>query len=648
MTDFTEVCELKKSWDTMMKDQLSKVLSLREYIYNQEVEEGSISPGGDLKNIEPATLSSLRPALNRIKTDVRDIQATIRAHPRKPQKNDSVSRLFEQLLNSYVLNNSNHKELYKAFDSILDMSYCILKIRTKNKFDEVNQKISTTLDFENVPDIQDVFFDTRVPLGSVNKDGKFVGYHKIIQEDDRPIELWEFWKKVYKKVTYGIRRSEIDPSKLITEKARNKVQYITKVKVDEVDYVSHEVWKNKELTSEIWPYKSLPFIIGLGVFIDDFTEDYNPNFTNDGKRVCLTPFAEHVKKPQMTLDYAASLQMQNIKMSRGTTKFMIPHGLLSEEFSKIWNNRNTTDDDLPYIPMRDSRGNMITDLKPMPVPDVPISPAISEVVQGYPVLINSLLGTNLEQDVTYNASGEAIRQMRVISHKNAKLYTDSFLSLLDDVGKALNSYIPILFGGEQFVTIDNNGTPKNLLINTSEGIGHPPMMVDELVKTHKIIFSAGRNRISSDEQNRLALEELYRVTSSIPELGANVISATLDIYADSLDAPSSADISQRISLFIPPQIRDLSQGKVTVEEIEQNQRMQQMEAQQLQKQMQAQQLNMANQKLSADQLEAQARVMKANADKENAEARVVESHEKLRATELKTNAEIAKSFREDK
>ncbi len=178
-----EVEDLKLKWDSLMEDQLEKVLSLRDYIYNSDTEEASISPGGDLKNVEKVTLSAIRPALNRIKTDVRDLQATIRAVPNKPQKNDRISVLFEQILNSSLLTRSNHEELYKAFDNILDMSFCVLKVKTDSHFDEINQRIVTKFNLENIPDIRDIFFDSSVPISRVNRDGRYVGYHKVIQDN---------------------------------------------------------------------------------------------------------------------------------------------------------------------------------------------------------------------------------------------------------------------------------------------------------------------------------------------------------------------------------------------------------------------------------------------------------------------------------
>lgn len=628
-----------------MEDQISKVLELRSYIYNTDDEESAINPGGDLKNIERVTMSALRPALNRIKTDVRDLQASISAVPNKPQQNELVTKVFQEILNSSLLTDQNHQELYKAFDNILDMSYAIIKIKTENSYDEINRRICTKFNLENIPDIKDVFFDHSVPLSRVNKDGAYVGYCKSIEEDNKPIEIFEFWQKHFKETKYGVRRSLNDPEDLVAEPARNGVKYLRKYRITEVDYVSHHVWKNNELFyQEKWPYKSLPFILGIGVHIDNFSDTLITNRTYLSDRIALSPFAEHVKKPQMVLDYAASLQLYNIKMSRGTSKFMFEEEMLSPEQADIWKSRNVTDNDLPYKAPTDNSGNKIAGWKPEPVPDVPLSPTVSEALANIPPLINALLGVNLEQDITYNMSGEAINKLQMVRQKNAKLYTDMFLELLDDLGCVLNTYIPYLYLGKQNITIDNNGVYQNIVINSENVLGQEPIIISDLVKSHTIKIGAGKNRVSQDEQNRMALEQLYKVTSVIPDLSSKIISSTLDIYADSLDCPSSCDISQRIMLLMDPSIIALSEGKVTSDEIRQNNQQQQQQLQIMQQQMQQMNQQIESLKAQADMMDSRAKMVKAEADMRNANMKAVESHVKLKSTEIKANAEIAKSF----
>lgn len=643
-----DVTELRTKWSSLMDDQIKKVISLKDYFYNSDVEEAEISPRGDLLGIEKITLSGVRQSLARIKIDARNLEASLQVIPKKPIPNNQSTRLFEQILNNTILNDQNHKELYSCFDNILDMSYSVLKIDTESYFDEADKKISTRLKLECVPDIEDVFFDSSVPLSRINEDGRYVGYHKIINEKNKPIDLLEYWEKHYKTVKYGVRRSKADPDKLIAEKAKNGVNYFKKYKITEVSYVSHREWRGKELIrDEIWPYKCLPFLVGVGVHIDHFTSADTKSSSKDGKRVALAPFAETVKKPQMILDYAVSLQMHNLKMSRGTTKFMIPSTSLSPEQLATWKARNTQDVDLPYDLILDNSGNPILGVKPEPVPDVPLSPTVSEAVSQYPVLINSLLGINLEHDVTKNASGEAIKSIELLRHNSAKLYFDNFISLLNDLGKVIEYYIPILYAGPQYIAINNNGTIQNILINQENSMDSsvPTLIISDLIKSHTIIIKSGKNKTSSNEQTRLALEQLYKITSVSPELGSQVINSTLDIYANSLDSPASADISQRMSLLVPAEISSLSKGEVTVDELKQNQQVKDQQNSQMQQQFQQMQMQLQQEKMRADQLEAQANMIKAKADVENAHAKVVESHEKLKATELKTNAEIAKSFR---
>jgi len=626
---YQRIMDYKVKWDSFAECQLNKVNSFRDYVYDTEEEESEISFVNDSKSQSKVTISQLRTVCNRIKSDLRDLSPQLQAVPKKPEKDEHSRKIYQSILEQKILNNYNLCQLYDAFDSIIDKSYCIVKACVKSKFDPSSEKVVKDLYFENVPDIKNVFFDCNVDFNKINKEGDFVGYCKIIDTDNASSEWVEFWQKEYKTTVYGERLDPIT-NKEITEPVQKNANYIFKHSpIREVEYVKHCVFKDGELVlEEKWPFDLLPFIVGSGVSFDNYGDRLE-------KRLNLVPFAEHLQNAQKLLDYSATVQFHNLKMSRGSSKYMIPIGAIDGK-EKDWQNRNVEDKDLLYHPTILGRNGETIQVQPQPINDVPQSPVVSEALETYPQLINSLLGVNLEKDITYNTSGEAIRKMEMIRAKNAKLYTSKFINLLDCIGSLVSHYIPKIFDRPQYITVANEGKSSVIGVNMQDQ-NIKTINLKDMDSAYDICVSAGQSQSSSQEATKIALEQLYSIAGALGPEAPQVVMNTIDLYASSLDTVESSEISKRLSLMVPASIRKLSEGEVTVDQLD----MQQQQAQQQQAQQQQQEQQFQKQIVEA---QAKAELEKAQADITSAHAKILDSENKVKSSAIKANAEVAKTL----
>lgn len=616
-----KINDYRTKWESYAHEQFKKVLDVKKYIYDTKKEKEDISTKGSIQNTEKITISTLRPASNRAKTDYRDLQPFFVTKPRSMGQPPETKKILSSILDSIVLTPKNNKAIYRGYDSLLDMSVSVMRVNVKAEYDKVSKNISKKIILENVEDILNVYFDCSVLASNIGTDGKCCGYTAVIETENGNTEITDHFEKVMKTTVYG-ERYVASTDSWVCEEVQPTQIYSFEYPIEEIDYIQHVVVKdgNIELI-ERWGYERLPYEIGFGVHIDDMSETLS-------KRLVLVPFLEHCISAQNTLNYAATMQMYNIKMSRTTTKAMYAPEMI-EGFEDEWATRNVSEADLRYNILKDDSGAPLP-MRPEFVPDVPTSPVVTEILSTYPALINALTGVNLEQDITYNASGEAIRQMQMVRHKNAKLYGDDYLDFLNRIGESLAYYIPMVYDKPQFIVIDNYGTEQIIKINDSKPQqGQNGYQIKELFGKYDVSITTGQTPATQRERTQSELTKLYSLGQGLPIAATNILN-TIDIFASSLDTPEAQEIARRVKLGMPPQIIQLENGQVTEKQLIQ-------QAAQAQQQGQQQQNQQAQAQAQAQMMDNQAKIV-------TAQAKMKEADNKLQIANIESNAEIAKSF----
>lgn len=620
----TDIQSKRDQWSSFASKQIKKVMEEMQYIYDQDSEEAAIQFKGSLVNITPMTLSPIRAACNRAKTDMRDYQPFFECSPLKQLIDSKQIKLFQALLNALVFTDSNVYELYALADNMFDMSLGVLQVGVNATYNKTIGQINKSLFFENITDIDNVSFDCSVPIDKVNREGKHqsICRTKTIINDNKnqDIEVMEYWEKEYKTTTYGERWDWETNSKICEEVVAHQ-SYLEKYEITECVRVWHYVYEDNVLAKkEKWPYTRLPFKLAPAVYKDILSKPVD-------KRLTLTPWAEHVINAQKMLNYAATAQLYGLKNTRGTTKFMYPSESV-EGHEEVWRNRNVREDDLTYELIRDPVSGEILPIKPEPIMDNSSSPTVSEVMSTYPSLISGLLGTDMEQDIAYNKSGEAIRQTQVIRYKNSKLWFDRFVEFLDSLAEDIEYYLPVVYDKPQYITINNFGSPYVEEINTQDD-----NMIKSKIEAFDIKIIAGSSPMASKEKTAGALAGLYQLTMGSP-VGMQIQANTMDIFTSSMDTPDANDITKRIRPLVPDAVMELTSGQISEDESKQKQKAQQAQEMQSMQQEGMMKMQMVMKDMEAKMKAAEGRLLAG-------QAAVMRAQNEMPIEQLKSDTDIA-------
>ena len=619
----------KDAWNSFFKDNLKKVMDFRDYVYCTEDEKKEVTFQNDVKSSDPASINQLRTAINRIKTDLRDLAPSLVVSKKHESGDPTITLVLGALLNSKILTNSNKSVLYSVFDDILDMSTSVLKIDVSQKFNKNQGIIEKQILFEKISDLKNVFFDASVHIDKVNEQGKYVGYSKKIDNDDnqnKQDEITEFWEKVFVDIEYGYYY-DISSDTFKAEKSEKNKKYSSVVILTELHHIKHIVIKNGNLElEEIWPYKTFPLMLATGICIDKLTTEES-GMSKD--RLNLVPFAEHAQGAQVMLDYAAGATKHDLKSTYGGTKFLVtPHSIKGHE--DLWRNKSVADDLLLFNLFGDKGQTVRFD--PIPVPPPAPSPAAREALSVFPNMLNQLLGVNLEQDISYNLSGEAIRRMQYVRSKNSKLYKDYFSKFIDELGTSILCYIGDVYNYPHSCYVDSFGIKKQISINQKNIKGS--IIIKEVIEQFDMVLEMGRSYGANKEDIKQSLDQLYQVAEALGPTGAQIIASTLDIYASSLPMSGASEVARRIEQYVPFVTRELASGAITQEQIDQQKQQQAQQVQEMQKQQFNENLELEKQKL--------------NADSQTAMAKQVDAQSKVKTAAIKANAEIIKSINQPK
>lgn len=625
------------NWQSLSKQTIKNGVFVRDYFNNIQTQRSQITPGGDLKSIEVVATSFAKNSLNRIKTDFRDLYPSFQVAPKSIDQTNDKRKIVQSLLNALVITNKNVSNIFRCADDLVDCGVCVIRIDVEQEYDKKFKSIKNCYKLSRVNDLTDVYFDCDVEFEQINDDGHYCGYAKTITfKDDDSVYRIEHFEKIFDEVEYGKKYSAANDN-YIWEILEKGSSYFDTTKIKELVAIRHIIVENSEIKSnKVWRFGDLPLLI-KGMAIDKF----NDKITD---RLTIIPYAEHVIDAQKKLDYAESIQMYNLKMTRGTTKATYTSEMI-EGYEDEWANRNIVDTDLHYNLITDPITGNYLPLKPEFVTDVPLSPIVSEIVSSGPMLINSLLGTNLEQDITYNMSGEAINKMQIVRSKNSKIYSDLFIEFMNDIGKRIQNYLSTTEKDPRVLTIDNYGEAQPILVNAiNQQNPSESYFIPEILNKYNVSIVSGKGASAANESTILSLSAMYQSYAQT-QLGEQIQSSTADIYASSLPTPESYEISRRIKPFVPKQTRDLSDGEISIDQIDQQNQQSAQAQQQMQQQMMQMQQQISQLMAQAKMMESQADMKKAEADMIDAEADIQKSQDSVQTSKIKANAEVVKALK---
>jgi len=625
-----------KRWKNYAEIAIENSENARRLVYDTSYalqEVGSTSAIGDNDN---TAFNLTRSPVNRIKKSVRDLQPFLNLEPKDEDLNPDTRKIFEGLLNETIY--KNNSIFYRCFDDILDLSFCAARWEIK-----YNNDNKPTVCFYHLSDVNCIFADTSVGIDRVNSEGKFMGYVEYLDVDDNKdylkgktrnlddakcAKVVEYFEKVIKKTTNMGQRYDPMSGEYITEKVRKGVVYNSKFKRKKYHMRHVRLIDDNVSVDEFLDVERFPMIIGFG-------SSFVINTQRSNKQLLLVPFADSALGAQKILNMAATLNFKNMKQTRGGGKFMFTEELI-EGHEDAWKNRIISQADLPYNRLTDQAGNP-TGEKPIPAPDITPSPVIDQALNVYPSAVRQTLGANLEPDITYNMSGEAIKQITQETYKSGGIYIEGFIAFMNEVGKSLKEIYTEYFKAPMTFNTFMDGSRRTVKVNNMVGGGLIQHDLSTL-SSFDAEIRVGSNPQVNKEKTEAALQKIY--TTLPPQLGQQIAQETADLYASSLDTPDSDIIKQKVN-----------QVQQQAEQQQQMMMQQQAQAQQAQQQQQQQQVQLQQSELQAKLAEAHAKVVKAQSDidKANKELEMAEEEMqgKLKIEALRASAEVAKTYRGD-
>lgn len=619
-----------KDWQDIAQTQIEKCEKVRDYLNDIEAQKSAVQLSGDIAgSVTISTTPYARSSVNRLKTDIVDLTPNFAAEPRNTQGASEKKRVVQSILDKLVLTDRNISNISSCGFDVIDMGLCAARIDVEHSYDSDDEKITNNYKITRIYDINSVYFDSTVPFDLINSDGECCGF----VGDNGKIEHFELIKDTKK---YG---KKYDPTTssyywVLVDNDNKKESFLDTVSTLETVAAVHIIIDDEQLVScKPWKFGVLPLLIG-GNAIDRFADDCD-------ERLTIIPYAEHVIDEQKKLDFASTLQMYNLSMSRGTTKAMYTDAMV-EGYEALWQNRNTSSADLKYNLIKDGAGNMLP-LKPEFVSDVPLSPVVSEIVSTAPAAINAMLGTNLEQDVTYNMSGEAIKKMQMVRGKNAKIYMDLYVKFVGEIGERMQKYLAAIERDPRVITVNNYGDEQQVLINSNIECS---LFIPDVLKNYEIKITVSSSDSDSKQQTMAGLNAIYQSFAGSP-LQAQTQAATADILASSIDSKDVDEIAKRIKPLVPMQTLQLSNGQANLQQIQQQQAQQAQQQQMQQMQQTMQMLAIQQKEMQAKLIEAQADMQRAIADIIKAKADVATSQDSVQVSKVKANAEIAKAYKDN-
>ena len=668
---YKDVQQDMSQWVAFIDEQLNKVYGQRDFIYNSDTARSEVDVD---RVVQTYTSNAIRAAVNRVKTDAREIHPNLTLTPHVQGFNPESRQVYQSLLNKCM--EKNFTVFNSCFDDIVDLSMCAIVWTMSN-----NDNYEPSMGFNRIEDLRSIYSDSSCSLEQVNTQAKFMGriqylenkpyndkvfkkYKINVNENDGPLKVIDHYRKVViKTITMGRRHSDVGPSGYLTEEAvrGSGVEYINKYK-KKLNGIRHLRFVGEQLIlDEVRNIDVFPIIIGCGSIIENVQSG---DSLASGKRLVLAPFADSAIDAQKSLDLARTLAMRNIRLSRGGGKLAYTAEMI-KGYEDNYKNRANSNADLAYNFILDSNGNPIPGVMPTPVPDAMPSPLINEALSHYPEAIQGALGNNPEQYLSKNMSGEAIANIQQISSKSSKIYMDKWLVFLGHVGGVIKGLYQEYFMSPMDVHTKNGHTHTTIKVNHRLPHGLIKHDIAKL-KDYTTAVKLGPSPALAKQKTQRSLMQLYQTVPE--EVRGAIIKSTLPLYIASMDTPEADLIAKMVSGALS-QLEQQQQQSAQVEQ-QGKQKAEQLQMAQFQQGMQAGQTNIEATKgkmqidlgkLQIDQgkLEVSQHQLvntmstdhdKNKVDKTEAEAKMItadsnmkKANNEIATTTLKANAEIIKA-----
>jgi hypothetical protein len=545
--------DLIEDWRMYAHSSIKRSISQRRFFYDSNYAkkqyQGLASGGGDFS----AVYNIVRGSINMVKTDQRDLNPYLELYPASMNYQPRERVFAQSILNE--LQRDVIKESHGNIDDLVDLGF------TACKFDIEHENDGTPkLVFERIVDPLSVYTDVSVDIHAPMSKRKFAGIieevkyygneetfnnHGIKKQDVPPSGrisiIYHFEREFVKSENHGIRFDAYEGNN-ITERVKRGVTYIRKFKKNIERVRVKKIICNKIVSDCIYPVNIIPIIMQASIAVDDLHMDLS-------SRLNLVPFADSCEDLQKVTNMSLSLYNKFMHRSRGSDKFMYPaevvqgDGTEGNNFSKLYKNRNNNDNDLPFHPITDKDGNKQI-VPPVPVPDIQISPVVTEALNMFPDAMRQILGAHMEPDITKNLSGEAIRRIQAIRYRSSKLYTDYFLAFMREVGEVMYHIFSEYYTFGMVIPTEVYGQTMPIPINKELPGGRKFMDISKLKDKFKFKVKIGASTATNRENTLLALDKLYSVTP--PDLQPFIINSTIPLYASSLDTTNRDVIREAV------------------------------------------------------------------------------------------------------
>ena len=594
-----KIFKLRQKWHDYSKDSWDRGDENLAFIERSEQYDGDDSQ-------EQFVFNLCNKILKTAQANGKDIDLTLNLYSMGYEDKEE-KRTFKKLLSQLMLAGNNMSSLACSLDKVYSFGQSVFHVRNVR---ENNNTLNQVLKIECLRNPKTAFFDPDAPSPTFH-DGEYCGrsyeltgkelgrkYKRLKDElqPDKRYEILDFWYIESKNVTYKKlitkeykREDLIHPVRdVIDRKEADKVE-----KKGPKDYLVYlRVMKDYDRPLEKQIYEQieiLPMAMDYGAYI----------WTGDNK-VESYPLGWHLRDAQILLNYSGTLIADIMKTMKSDRFFLNPEHLKTQSARQSAAEINTREGALEFT------GDLAKIRREM-------SQQLPEGLLGYfgelTQLIQNLAGsyvdgTNAEIKAM---SGVALDKMfnRVDLVQNPIIV--AHLDTINTLGYIVQCMIPTFYHQNRKIGIRNDdGTIQTIEINKPVTQPGGLKVIENDIRNLRHTYEY---KIKGSVAQRLQKQNLQLEMQNLYQMYPQAIPNTIDLYINSLDIPNADTISRRLSVNIPRELIQYSNGDMNYEQYQQKVQVQQAQAQQ-----QQQQAMQQSPQFQAMQAKAQSDVAKSHAD----------------------------------
>jgi len=565
-----KIFQLKSDWENYMQESWDRGMDNVDFVEkSQQIVGDSSNP-----DFEMLTFNWCVKFLKTAQSRAQDIDLTLslKSHCDVSQETEKT---YKRLLSHIMLNEQNKRAFTESLKKVYAFGQSVLHVKPVR---ESEATLNEGLTVENVQDVKSVFFDRYSSMPDFS-DGSFCGrtfkmsakkvrkYYKNIRQDmtlPTVCTIADFWHKEKKTTSYvKLSTGEYKQEDLITDS--DNVVIGAPVKKGMKTILSYyrviDGWDGFLEKEKNLNFPVLPLIFNSGGVIWD---------SRLGKYETY-PFLWHLRDPQRLLNYTVSI-MAEVMKSTTADKWIFsvehvctPSGKTNAEQIGIRSGGLTFPGDTSKIQHH---------------PSQQIPPALAQVFTQLQQAMQSLAGSYFEENAGQikNLSGVALDKLfnRMDLTQNPVIL--AHISALNRVGEAIKHMIPAYYYQERVICVksdDGNQIPVKINIREPQ-----PNGMTIVVNNVKDLNSLYTYEIEAAPSKRLQKQNTQTELSQLYQIYPPAAQSTIDLYAASLDIPIAEQLSKRLGINIPDQLKKYSKGEITSTQYQQFAQQQEMQKQQ--------------------------------------------------------------------